>query len=134
MDKIRLEYDKKIDAAYIKSKVFYISVNGSYVLSNPEINTKIVQALGIGVFSSNYRYEVPHDSYIIHEQETPGAFWGVVKEVLDYGSEKFLRCEVFGKDIYVQTSKDYEPGTKIYLEITLKNIRIFENKFDIRLY
>ena len=134
LDKIRLEYDKKIDAAYIKSKVFYISVNGSYVLSNPEINTKIVQALGIGVFSSNYRYEVPHDSYIIHEQETPGAFWGVVKEVLDYGSEKFLRCEVFGKDIYVQTSKDCEPGTKIYLEITLKNIRIFENKFDIRLY
>lgn len=134
LDKIALDFDKKVDSAYVRSKIFYMSINGSYTLSTPEINTKIVQALGIGVFSSNYRYEVPHDSYTIYEEETPGTFYGIVKETIDYGSEKFLRCEVFGKDIFVLTKKDYCSGTKLYFKVELKNIRVYENKFDIRLY
>lgn len=122
---------KKLDNLNFLSKLFYLNIDGVYVKSSPEINKKIIQALGIGVFRTNYRYELSHYSYEIVPSD------GIevsVEDVLDYGNEIFLKCKYYDQYIYVFSKKAYNIGQIIYLNYKLDNIQIYENKFDIRLY
>ncbi len=124
------EFAKKVDNAVTASKVFYVEINGHYILASTEIILKIVQALGVGVFSSNYRYEVPHDAYIMLKD---GGIEATVDEVLDYGKEKFAKATAVDKTIYVKLTNEAKKGDVLHLSLDLKNVKIYENKFDIRL-
>lgn len=87
--------------------------------------------MGVGIFRSNYRYRISHYSYKIVDKD--GIKAKVVKN-LDYGNEKFIQCDVFGQLIYVNVQKPVAIGNIIYLDYSLENSEIYENKFDIRLY
>ena len=127
----KIKYEKQIDDIMFDSKLFYLNIDGVYLKSTPEINKKIIQALGTDVFRTNYRYEIDHYSYKI----TDGDGLKVeVFDIIDYGKEKFLKCKYFDRFIYVFADKDYKVGEQINLAYDLGNIRIYENKFDIRLY
>lgn len=124
-------YDKKKEKIGLEHKLFYISINGEYVKSSYDINKRVIQAFGVSVFKTLYRFELDHYSYKLVDN---GGFEATVKEILDYGSEKFLKCEAFGNTFYVCVEKDIEIGSIIRLTFNLNNVRVYDNKFDIRLY
>lgn len=127
----KARHNLAVDHAVTESKVFYISINGHYVKVPTDITLKVVQALGVTLFTSSFRYEVPHDAYQIAEEGY--GFKGMVDNVLNYGAERFAVINVVDQNIYVKVDQDVVPGDTIYLTVDIHKIRIFENKFDIRL-
>jgi multiple sugar transport system ATP-binding protein len=131
--KLVAEYEKKKDELSFASKLFYSFVDGGYVQSPLEINKKVIQALGTSLFWSVFRYEFSHDSLHIVED---GGFKATVKKVLDYGEERYLKCETFGKTFYIAVDPkiDKKPGDKILVAYDLNDVEVYEDKFDIRLF
>ncbi len=124
-------FDKEEELAGLKAKSFYIGINGHYVKSSFDITKRIVQAFGTDLFRSNYRYEISHYDYV---RVNDGGLIAHVEEILDYGKEKFARCLVNKNEIYVSCKDDVKVGDTLHLTFNLNNIRVFENKFDIRLF
>lgn len=127
----KAKYNLAIDRVVTESKVFYISINGHYIKVPTDMTLKVVQALGVTLFTSSFRYEVPHDAYRIAEEGY--GFKGIVENILDYGTERFAVVQVVDQNIYVKIDQDVVAGDTIYLTVDINKIRIFENKFDIRL-
>lgn len=127
---LKAKHNKEAEKIVFKSKIFYLNVNGHYIRSNLDINGKIVQALGVDLFKSNYRFEVEHYSYKISDE----GFKVKVLEILDFGNELFAKCDYLGKEIYVSVNKNIKVNQDLFLTIDLEHIRLYENKFDIRLY
>ena len=111
---------------------FYIDIAGMYVKSTDEISKKIVQALGVGLFRSNFRFYLSHYSYTFSKDN------GIdteITNILDYGKEKFAICMIYNKPVYVSIkNNEVKIGEKVKLEYNLNDIQIYEDKFDIRLY
>jgi len=127
----KLKFEPEKDALITASKVFYFAINGVYVKSTFDINKKIIQALGSAVFNSNYRFEIGLDSLTYDEN----GFAAKVERILDYGeNEKYLECDVFGQKFYIKAKSGIGVGSEIKVSFNLQNIKIYENKFDIRLY
>ncbi len=124
------EREKKLDLVTTESKVFYAYINGHYILAPTSYTLKIVQALGIGLFSSLYRYEVNHDAYILGRED---GFKVKVEEILDYGKERFALSKIIDKTIYIKVDEHVNPGDTLSLSIDIGKVRIYENRFDIRL-
>jgi len=131
LSKAKNLFMKAEDQIGLESKLFYTSINGEYVPSTLNINKKIIQALGVAVFRSNYRYELNHYAYRLVERN---GFMAKVLDNLDYGNEIFAKCEVFDQIIYVNVPKALEVGKIVRLSYDVSQIEIYENKFDIRLY
>jgi multiple sugar transport system ATP-binding protein len=120
----------EIDEVAFNSKVFTTYINGFPYVTNLDINKKIVKGLGAQLFISNYRFEVPHDAY----SPTDNGIEVEVIDTLDYGKEKYLLCRLDDGIVYVKAAKEYKAGDRLQLSIDITKSRIFENKFDIRLY
>ena len=127
---INEKYLEDKDELITKSKTFFININGHYVKSSTIITKKIIQALGIGIFNVNYRYEIALSSMRIAESGIKAK----VLEILDYGDDKFVLAETHGEKLVVRCDKDYKSGDEICVEFDINDIHVFENKLDIRLY
>ncbi len=125
------KYDKEEETEGLKCKKFFIGINGHYVESSFDITRRIVQAFGTKLFKSNYRYEISHYDYKFLND---GGLKATVTEILDYGKEKFAKCLVNKNVIYVLANDNIKVGDLLHLTFNLNNIRVYENKFDIRLY
>ena len=108
----------------------YLMVNGFYIKVNEEIESKIIQALNTRTFVSLFRIEVPHDAYVIQDYGVSA----IVVGELNYGNCKFHVCNALGNIIYVKAEKSIAVGTEIKLGIDINKSRLFESRFDIRLY
>ena len=129
--RINDRFDKEEETEGLKCKKFYIGINGHYVESSFDITRRIVQAFGTKLFKSNYRYEISHYDY---KRVSEGGLKANVTEILDYGKEKFAKCLINKNVIYVAVKDDVKAGDLLHLTFDLNNIRVYENKFDIRLY
>ena len=106
-------------------------INGVYVPSTYEINKKIIQALGSAVFNSNYRFEIGVESMKIVDK----GFKAIVTKELEYGKDdKFVVCNAFGKEFIIKVDEMPTVGSEVSVDFNLDNVRIFENRFDIRLF
>ena len=123
-------HNAEIDDILFESKVFAAYIDGRTFITDLDINKKIVKGLGAQLFLSHYRFEAAHDAYEIEE----GGIELTVKGMLDYGKDKYAVCEVDGNVVYVETTRDYKEGDVISVSIDVTKAKIFENKFDIRLY
>lgn len=128
--KLELEHQAEIDDILFRSKVFVLYINGHPFVTTEDINKKIVKGLGEQLFVSHYRFEVPHDAYRMVDD----GIALTVDEMVDYGKERYVKCHMYDEVIYVKADKAYQPNDTIRVSMDLENIRIFENKFDIRLY
>ena len=54
--------------------------------------------------------------------------------MIDYGKDRFAKCKLLDDTVYVKTDWEYKSGDKLHISIEIAKSRIFENKFDIRLY
>lgn len=130
---LQLEQNAAIDDLLFESKVFAAYINGYPIVTSLDINKKIVKGLGAQLFLSHYRFEVPHDAYAISEDGM--GIRATVQRLIDYGSEQYAQCLVNGDEpIYVRIDRPYEAGSELRLHMDIGQARIFENKFDIRLY
>ncbi len=124
------EYNAEVDDILFESKVFVAYINGQSFITTLDINKKIVKGLGAQLFLSHYRYEIPHDAYITEENGIKAK----VEEIIDYGMEQYAKCKVHDNTIYVRIDGQYNKGDELTVGIEIEKARIFENKFDIRLY
>lgn len=130
LEKMELEHQSEIDDILFRSKVFVLYINGQPFVTTEDINKKIVKGLGEQLFVSHYRFEVPHDAYRIVDN----GIALTVDEMVDYGKEQYVKCHMYDEVIFVKADRTFRPNDTIQVAIDLENIRIFENKFDIRLY
>ncbi len=130
MKAIVAEKNAVIDDVLFRSKVFAAYINGHTFVSSLDINKKIVKGLGAQLFLSHYRFEMPHDAYVIAE----GGIKVRVEDIIDYGMDKYAKCSLHGESIYVKVDKDYNVGDTLSINLDIEKARIFENLFDIRLY
>ena len=130
--RIRKEYEEKLNYAKI---LFFFKVNDLIILSSDEISHKMIQGLGIKVFTKQYIIEIPHDAYYLDDNGLELE----VREILDYGSHKFLKCVYhapdFDKDIYVEINDSIPTDQKIIkVRFNIDNIHITEKAMDIKIY
>ncbi len=123
------EHDRIVDDIVFDSKVFTTYINGCSFVSSLDINKKIVKGLGAQLFLSHYRFEVPHDAY-----KQGDGIELTVKEMVDYGNARYAKCDLHGEVVYVKTENNFNAGDKLSVVIDIDKSRIYENKFDIRLY
>ncbi len=130
LEKVDAAYNAELDDISFNSKVFALYINGQTFVTSQEINKKIVKGLGAQLFVSHYRFEAPHEAYTIGQN----GIELTVDSIVDYGKEHYIKCNLFDEVIYVKADKTVKPGEKIRVSLDVEKIRIFENKFDIRLY
>ena len=130
LNALAAEQNAAIDDVLFQSKVFVAYINGHTFETSLDINQKIVKGLGAQLFLSHYRFEVPHDAYVLEE----GGIALTVESIVDYGSEQYAKCTLHGETVYVKVDKPYANGDVLNVGIEVEKARIFENMFDIRLY
>ena len=130
--RINKEYEEKLNYAKI---LFFFKINNLITLSSDEISHKMIQGLGIKVFTKQYVIEIPHDAYYLSDDGLELE----VKETLDYGNHKYLRCiycdHDMDKDVYVEVKEGIptdQPVIKVRFNID--NIHITEKAMDIKIY
>ena len=128
--KVKAEYEEAYTHANI---LFFFKVNDLVVLSSDAISHKMIQGLGIKVFTKQYLIELPHNCFTISDE-------GIelqVLELLDYGTIRYLHCQFDDgqglKDLYVETKMKEAPSTiKVLFDIT--KCHITEKGMDIKIY
>ena len=129
---------KKIDAEYEQAYthaniLFFFKVNDLVVLSSDAISNKMIQGLGIKVFTKQYLIELPHNCFTVSDE-------GIelqVKSLLDYGNVRYLHCQFDDgqgvKDLHIETELTVAPRTiKVLFDIT--KCHITEKGMDIKIY
>ena len=128
--RIKEEYEEAYTHANI---LFFFKVNDLIVLSSDAISNKMIQGLGIKVFTKQYLIELPHNCFTIGDE---GIELNVL-ELLDYGTIRYLHCQFDDgqgvKDLYVETEMTSAPKTiKVLFDIT--KCHITEKGMDIKIY
>ena len=110
---------------------FLLNIEGTDFAVSEEIAQKLITALTVKrVFDKAYRYEcTPYDIKFADagiEAECVG--------IADYGAEKFAKCKVGEKEIYVKLCDGApEPAGKVYLAPEIEKLSIIQADMDIRL-
>jgi multiple sugar transport system ATP-binding protein len=110
---------------------FYAYVDGVGIVSSLSINKKVVKSLGLDLFTSQFRYEIPHDAYkLCGDNEGLAAN---VLETLDYGDALYAHLESNGTEFYAKVDHALEKGAVVHVLFDLEGGHVVENRFDIRL-
>lgn len=132
MKALQKEYSEALQRAKI---IFFFKTGDLVTLTPDEIANKMIQSLGVKVFTKQYLVEIPHDAYsIVNDGE------GIkvsVESILDYGQVKYAKClyrEHKNENyLYIQLE-----NTNIPQELTIKydisRIHVTEKAMDIKIY
>lgn len=141
--KIQKEYDEKIKAlnkeyseALTRAKIIFFFKTGELItLASDAISNKMIQSLGIKVFTKQYLVEIPHDAYTISSDNE-----GIkvsVEEILDYGNVKYAKClykdHKSDKHIYIQINNE-NIGSELCVKYDINRIHVTEKAMDIKIY
>ena len=103
-------------------------IGGQKFAAPQDVALKMFAALsGRKVFNTAFRYEFSPYDLKIAQSGLPAT----VEGVLDYGGEKFAKCNVSGSDFYVQT--DGAPSGSIYLAPDFEKIGVTELGREIKI-
>lgn len=132
LKKLKGEYDEALMRANI---IFFFKIQDLVILSNDAISNKMIQSLGVKVFTKQYLIEVPHDAYVLN------ADMGLdveVKELLDYGTKKYLKCVLDDgqgpHEIYLLTDQNQVDQTRLKVTFNIEKVHITEKAMDIKIY
>ena len=125
-------YQNEINLANI---IFFFKTNDLLTLSTDAISNKMIQGLGVKVFTKQYLVEIPHNAYKFVEN---GGLELQVLELLDYGVCKYLHCKFddgYGdKDIYILTDKESFDSNTVRVVFDVEKIHITEKSMEIKIY
>jgi multiple sugar transport system ATP-binding protein len=123
----------KEDETLFSHKIFFAYIKGMGIVTDAEISKKIVKSLGIALFTSQFRFEIPHEAYALAKKGENGVEAKIL-EKLDFGTGIYARCDTHGNEIYAKITADLSIGSIVHLIPDLSKAHISENRFDIRLY
>ena len=107
---------------------FGFEAGGTFFEATDEASQKMFAALGIKkAFSTPLKMEFGVYDFKIAESGIPAT----VQEILNYGTEKFLKCRVGETTVYVNTDKDYSGD--ICLSPDFEKVGIVETERDIKI-
>ena len=132
VEALNKEYEEKLNYAKI---LFFFKINDLITMSNDAISNKMIQGLGVKVFTKQYLIEIPHDAYFVSDE---GLDLEVV-DTLDYGAQKYYKCIYRTKDveqeIYVEITSRIPSDVKtLKVGFDIENIHITEKAMDIKIY
>lgn len=129
--KLNKNYQEEMMRANI---IFFFKINKLVELSCDAIDNKMIQSLGIKVFTKQYIIEIPHDAYIINQEEGLDLTFG---EYLDYGNKKYMKCFVDDgtgqKEIYILVEEQMDV-TNMKIKFDVSKTHITEKAMDIKIY
>jgi multiple sugar transport system ATP-binding protein len=117
--------------------IFFFKIKDLVTLSSDAISNKMIQGLGVKVFTKQYLVEIPHDGYTLSQEE---GFEATVKQILDYDTHKYLLCECDDgegiKNIYVEVKNidGIQVDDKILVTYDINKCHITEKGMDIKIY
>ena len=128
---LNTEYQHQLDLANI---IFFFKTGELITLSSDAISNKMIQSLGVKVFTKQYLLEIPHDAYYVDENglelET--------EELLDYGNKKYLHCKYKDednvKDLYLLVKDSQDIPSTIRVKFDVSKIHITEKSMEIKIY
>lgn len=129
------EIHRKFEEESIRANIiFFFKINDLLVLSTDSISNKMVQSLGVKVFTKQYTIDVPHDAYIISND---GLECNVL-EVLDYGEKQYLHCKMnFGsqeQEVYILNDSSFKDKNNFKVTLDVSKIHITEKSMNIKIY
>lgn len=126
MVKTQVKEDGKLKNKKISEYSFVI---GGQKFNAPlDVAQKMFAALsGRKVFNTSFRYEFTPYDFKIAQSGLPAT----VEKFLDYGAEKFIKCNVCGSDFYVRADGSYSGN--IYLSPDFESIGVTEMGREIKI-
>ena len=111
-----------------KTYKFGFEIAGAYFEASDTISQKIISALGIkNAFSTPLKIECRTADLKISDDGISAK----PLETLDYGEEKFLKCEIGGTVVLVNVDREYE--NEIFLVPDFEQIGVIETKREIKI-
>jgi hypothetical protein len=107
---------------------FFYEIAGVKVLAPVENGYKINAVEGEKCYKKTYRY-------VFDRKKVALAADGIaaeVKEVLDFGNQKYARLDVQGQEILIEVEKDFA-NTEVRLEIAGADIEVWQQESDFRI-
>ncbi len=122
------EVEKKGKIKRKKVVEFRLAIENALFNAPEKISDKLITVLSVHrAFTSKLRFECsPYD--ITFAQEGVSA---TVEEFLDYGTERFVRCNVGGKSVVVATAEPVEG--EVHLVPDLDKLAVIQSDLDIRI-
>ena len=129
---LKEEFETALNHANI---LFFFKTGDLLTMSSDAISNKMIQGLGIKVFTKQYLMEIPHDAYYLSDD-------GIeleVQETLDYGTQQYLRCiyneNGNNKEVFVELTDRIPTDQKVIkVGYSIENIHITEKAMDIKIY
>ncbi len=127
----RKEYEEVNINGKIKRKKairFGFDVAGKFFQASEDMSQKIFAALGIKkAFTTPLNLECGIYDLAISDSGIPAKAEGY----LDFGSERFLKCDVDGSEVYVKI--DGEASDNIYLQPNFENVGVLDIEREIKI-
>ena len=112
----------------MKATEFSLETEGRQFVVSDTLAQKLIAALGVKkAFTSPLKIECGAHSLTFGEDGISARAEGM----LDYGKEKFLKCNVGGKYVYLLADRDYEGEVRIVPD--LDKVGIVETERNIRI-
>ncbi len=107
---------------------FYLNIGGAEFAAPDDISAKLISAMGVKKsFGGKLRFECTPYDLTFAESGIPAAVVGIV----DYGAEKFAKCDIAGGTAYVRC--DGEVSGNVYLQPNLAAFAVIQDDMDIRI-
>jgi multiple sugar transport system ATP-binding protein len=126
------DYRAREDEVLFASRPFFALIDGCAVRMEKDISRKIVKSLGLALFKSQFRYELPPNAFALAEKGA--GLEAEVLETLDFGDGAYALCDSNGTRFYAKIKQKMPKGSHIRLMPDLRQAHIREDKYDIRLY
>jgi multiple sugar transport system ATP-binding protein len=111
---------------------FYIQVQDSLVGCSDAVASKLFATKGTKIFKTPLAFEFEADALTLARQ-TPErtAFAGEVKEVLDYGKERYARLDVLGHSVVAPLHEEIAVGEQVQVIVDQGKMLVKDTKLDI---
>lgn len=131
LQKLNDDYKEQLNLA---SLLFFMKTSNLITLATDEIAKKMIQGLGIKVFTKEYYLEIPHNAYYASENGLEVCVDGI----LDFGDKKYLKClldDEFGShELYIMSDGFDLEAKKLKIAFDIKKVHITEKSMDIKIY
>ncbi len=107
---------------------FYLNICGAEFAAPDDISAKLISAMGVKkAFGGKLRFECTPYDLTFAESGIPAT----VKDIADYGAEKFAVCDIAGSEAYVYC--DGGVSGNVYLQPDLAALSVIQADLDIRI-
>ena len=111
-----------------KKAVYKLAIGDGEIDCESYVTQKIVESFGRDAFRLSFRMLLAPDNICVSQE----GFNAVVTGVSDFGNYKYLRCDVNGTEVYVQTDNLPIVGEQVCLNVVnTANVHVYSPDIDL---